>query len=154
MTTEPASHRTSKTPARLRLKCVRLAFAILPLIACAGCNGLRLGGSGVNLPPGDAEQGKVAFRSLQCHACHAVSGHDFPFPSVKPPVLVVLGTEDHAPGRRELVESIICPSHKIYPGVDRTLVQTNDISRMPNFSDVLTVRQLSDLVAFLETLYR
>ena len=41
-----------------------------------------------------------------------------------------------------------------FPGVDRTLVQTNDISRMPDFSAVLTVRQLSDLVAFLETLYR
>ena len=132
---------------------VRLMLVILSFIACAGCNGLRLGGSDIALPPGEVERGKAAFRSLSCHTCHAVSGHDFPAPSVKPPVLVVLGTEDHAPGRRELVESILRPTHRIYSGVDHTLVQTNDISRMPDFSDVLTVRQLSDLVAFLEMLH-
>lgn len=132
----------------------RIALIAMALVACAGCNGLRHGRSGVALPPGDAQRGKAAFRELRCYACHSVSGHDFPHPSVQPPVLVVLGTEDHAPTRRELVNSIINPSHKIYPGIDRTLVQTNQVSRMSDFSEVLTVRQLSDLVAFLETLHR
>lgn len=152
--TRPTSPRTSKTSAGRRLKCVHIALAFLSLIACAGCRCVRIGDSSIALPHGEVELGKAAFRSLQCHSCHAVSGHDFPSPSVNPPVWVVLGTEDHAPDRRELVDSIIRPSHKIYPGVDRTLVQTNGISRMPDFSDVQTVRQLSNLVAFLDTLHR
>jgi hypothetical protein len=42
----------------------------------------------------------------------------------------------------------------LYPGIDRNLVQTNNVSRMSDFSEVMTVRQLCDLVAFLETLHR
>jgi hypothetical protein len=34
----------------------------------------------------------------------------------------------------------------------RNLVQTNHVSRMRDFSEIMTVRQLCDLVAFLETL--
>lgn len=135
-------------------KAFQIALLTLSLAACGGCNSWRMGRGGVALPPGDVERGKTAFRDLQCHACHSVSGHDFPHPRVRPPVLVVLGTEDRAPSRRELVNSIINPSHRIYPGIDRQLVQTNNVSRMGDFTEVMTVRQLCDLVAFLETLHR
>lgn len=134
----------------------RLGIALFGawLAGCGGCHGLRVDKSGIVLPPGDADRGKVAFRELKCHECHSVSGHEFPHPTVRPPVLVVLGTEDRAPGRATLINSIINPSHRIDPGIDRELVQTNGASRMTFFSEILTVQQLSDLVSFLETLHR
>ncbi len=125
----------------------------LCLITCASCGSMRPGGR-IALPAGNPEQGKAAFREMRCYECHSVSGHDFPHPTIQPPVLVVLGTEDRRPRRADLINSIINPSHKIYPGIDRKLVQTNNVSRMKDCSEVLTVRQLSDLVAFLETLDR
>lgn len=139
------------------MRCVRSCLAALislSLIACAGCSGVRLGGAGLALPPGNVERGRTAFRDLKCCACHSVSGHEFPDPYVQPAVLVVLGTEDRAPGRAELINAIINPSHQIYPGINRNLVQTNNVSRMPGYSEVLTVQQLCDLVAFLGTLHR
>jgi len=154
MRNERASLLTRQRGAMGHPKPFRLALVALSLVVCAGCNSWRIGGAGVALPPGNVERGKTAFRDLQCYACHSVSGHDFPQPYVQPPVLVVLGTEDHAPRRRQLINSIINPSHKIYPGIDRNLVQTNNVSRMSDFSEVMTVRQLCDLVAFLETLHR
>jgi len=154
MRDDRASHLTRERRATRYPSLFRLALVALSLVACAGCNALRIGGAGIALPPGNVERGKTAFRDLQCYACHSVSGHDFPHPDVQPPVLVVLGTEGRAPSRQELVNSIINPSHKIYPGFDRKLVQTNNVSRMSDFSEIITVRQLCDLVAFLETLHR
>lgn len=138
----------------IRLRLRQVALVTLSIVACAGCGFLRPAGGGIALPAGDVERGKSAFRDLHCYTCHSVSGHDFPWPTVRPPVLVVLGTEHHAPSRRNLINSIINPSHKIYPGIDLNLVQTNNVSRMSNFAEVMTIRQLSDLVAFLESLRR
>ena len=132
------------------LNLARVAFMALFLITCLGCSST----GGVALPAGDPERGKAAFVELKCYACHSVSGHSFPGPYVQPATLVVLGTEDRAPSRRELINSLVNPSHKIYPGLQPELVQIGKLSRMDDYSDVMTVRQLSDLVAFLETLHR
>jgi hypothetical protein len=68
--------------------------------------------------------------------------------------LVVLGTENRAPSRRELIDSIINPSHKIYPGPAPELEKSGNLSRMGDFSDTMTVRQLIDVVAFLQSLHK
>lgn len=38
------------------------------------------------------------------------------------------------------------------PGVDSKRVPTNGVSRMREYDEVIALRQLSDLVAFLETI--
>ena len=121
-----------------------------------GCTSLPRGPTAIHLPEGDVERGKAAFHQLQCYVCHPVSGYSrsFPEPSAEPPTLVVLGTENRAPSRRELIDSIINPSHKIYPGPAPKLEKSGNLSRMGDFSDTMTVRQLIDVVAFLQSLHK
>ena len=106
------------------------------------------------LPMGDVEQGKAAFQALRCYACHRVEGADFPAPVATPPVPVVLGGKvKQMPSRLDLANSIINPSHEFAPGYKDELIKSGKLSRMGDYSDVLTVRQLSDLVAFLQSRY-
>jgi len=108
----------------------------------------------VSLPAGDPARGKAAFTSMNCFACHTVVGHNFPAPYAQPAVPVALGAEATRPTRTQLVDSIVNPSHAIEAGYKEELVRSARLSRMGDYSEVMTVRQLSDLVAFLESLPR
>src|SRR3989304_4554260 len=111
--------------------------------------------SGFRLPEGDAQAGQAAFLELQCTACHQVRGMDLPGPVADPTVPVALGgTVDYQPTDGRFVTSIINPSHKLAPGYPKELIKSGGISRMPDYSDVMTVRQLVDLVAFLHSRYK
>jgi len=85
-----------------------------------------------------------------------VKGHEkeFDAPYAQPAVPVVLGGEQRKPSRIELVNSIINPSHRIEPGFQRDLVTQGKFSRMGDYNETMTLQQLSDLVAFLESLPR
>jgi hypothetical protein len=132
---------------------VFLAVAV-PAVSLLACNNPR-SGAGFRLPAGDAERGKAAFVDLKCHECHRVAGVDLPAPTVEPSVPVVLGGEvPHVKTDGELFSSIVNPSHKIAPGYRAELVERDGKSRMPDFSDVMTVRQMIDLVAFLQARYK
>lgn len=106
----------------------------------------------VSLPAGDPVRGKAAFASMNCFACHTVVGHNFPMPYAQPAVPVALGAETTRPTRTQLVDSIVNPSHAIEAGYKEELVRSGRLSRMGDYSEVMSVRQLSDLVAFLESL--
>jgi hypothetical protein len=83
-----------------------------------------------------------------------VKGLDLPPPVAIPPVPVVLGGE--TPRVRtdgELVAAIVEPSHKLAPAYPRDRVKSGDLSRMGDFADAMTVRQLVDIVAFLQKHY-
>jgi hypothetical protein len=130
-----------------------LALAVSAVVLLA-CNNPR-SSAGFRLPPGDPERGKTAFVDLKCHECHRMAGVDFPAPTVEPPVPVVLGGEvPHVRTDGDLFTSIVNPSHKIAPGYRPELVERDGRSRMPDFSDVMTVRQMLDLVAFLQSRYK
>ena len=132
---------------------VLLALAV-PVVGLLACNNPR-SGAGFRLPAGDPDRGRISFVDLKCHECHRVAGVDFPAPTVEPPVPVVLGGEvPHVKTDGELLTSIVNPSHKIAPGYRPELVERDGKSRMPDFSDVMTVRQMIDLVAFLQTRYK
>ena len=45
------------------------------------------------------------------------------------------------------------PSHKIAPGYEPARVQIDGSSKMANYNDVMTVTELIDLVAFLQSKY-
>ncbi len=112
---------------------------------------------GFLLPGGDIEQGKAAFVELQCNGCHTVDGVDLPSPVVipSPSASVVLGGhvfEIRTDGY--LVTSIINPSHKLARGLNKGQITTSTgESKMPDYSEIMTVQQLIDLVAFLQSRY-
>lgn len=119
-----------------------------------GCGGGRKGSVGFHMPYGDPAKGKVAFASLKCYACHRVAGEDLPPPVADPPVPVVLGGKvSYARTDGELAAAILEPSHKLASGHPRASLTSGSLSRMGEFSEAMTARELIDLVAFLQSRY-
>jgi mono/diheme cytochrome c family protein len=103
------------------------------------------------VPPGDPADGREAFVTLECFACHAVKGEAFPKTSKRPqgpgPELTAMGA--HHPSEY-FAESIVNPNRVIVQGAGYT--GQDGLSKMPDYGDVMTVRQLVDLVAYLKSL--
>ena len=138
---------------------MKLYLTLLTLIlvsALVACDSGPRSPIGFRLPGGDAEQGKAVFLEMECYFCHRVSGvEELPHPTVNPPVPVVLGGrvfEVRTDGY--LVTSIINPSHRLAREFRGAILTTESgESRMPDHNDVMTVGQLTDLVAFLQSTY-
>ena len=131
---------------------------LLALVVLAGstvaCTTGRYSPAAFHLPvDGDAERGKVVLVSMGCHSCHAVVGADLERPTVQPPIPVVLGGEvDHRLSDAYLVTSVIDPSYALAPYVKEQITRDGK-SLMPGYAERLTARQLTDLVAFLQSHY-
>lgn len=129
----------------------------LAAVLAGGCTPAPTSGRGFTLPEGDAARGRKTFVELQCNACHLVKGVELPKAENATDMAVTLG------GRvvriqtyGELVTSIINPSHRIakgYPIQEVTKDPEGHESRMLNYNSVMTVQQLMDLVAFLQSHY-
>jgi hypothetical protein len=135
---------------------VNLVLVLAATISLIGC-GPKV--EALYLPDGDPDAGKVAFTELQCYGCHEVKGADYPAPTTITPTYVALGATGKAHSRTYLVESIIAPSHQFAtpePPAGKTVgdevVMSGRGSRMTDYTDRLTVRQLIDLTAYLEQL--
>jgi len=102
------------------------------------------------LPKGDPAAGQRAFADLRCHACHRVASGHFPEPVATPDVPVVIGPRQASFPQARLIESIVAPSHTV-PNHLPT-VRSGSLSRMGDYTDVMSVRQLIDLVAFVQSL--
>jgi len=106
------------------------------------------------LAQGDAAEGRNVFVELQCYKCHEVKGESFP---------------DLAPGDKGIgpelsqmaglnpaeffAESIINPNAVIDADAkEQGHVGADGKSKMPDYSDTVTVRQLTDLSAYLKSL--
>lgn len=133
-----------------------ILMSVVPLILFLfGCQPQPAAHESLQLPQGDVQKGKAAFVELQCSVCHAVAGwkgEPLPRPTIKPAVPVVLGTETTRPTRMQRINSIISPSHKIAETQWPERTASGALSRMGDYNDVLTLRQLADIVAFLESL--
>jgi sulfur-oxidizing protein SoxX len=135
-------------------KALSAALAAVAAIATCGCSGGRKGSSGFHLPDGDVEHGKAVFLAMNCQACHRVAGVDLPPPVADPPVPVVLGgkvVEPRTDG--QLVTAIVEPNHTLAPGYPLKSIKAGGLSRMGEFGDALSVHELIDLVAFLQSRY-
>src|SRR5574341_568731 len=129
--------------------------AALLVAGLAACQASPKSAAGFRLPNGDPARGEKAFVDLRCNACHRVAGAELPPPVASPPVPVVLGGEvPHVRTDGDLVTAIIHPSQKIVPGFRPEDVQRGDLSRMPDYGEIMTVRQMIDLVAFLQSRYQ
>ncbi len=135
---------------------MRQALVVAALLAALSlaCSPGRKSSAGFHLPDGDPARGQAVFVSLQCNACHRVAGADLPPPVVQPPVPVELGGEVPRPRTDgELVTAIVAPSQRLEPAYRREQMKSGKLSRMGDFSEAMTVRELVDLVAFLQSRY-
>jgi len=98
-------------------------------------------------PPGDAKKGREVFIRLQCYACHNVRHERFPPAAAPGPDLTDVG-EHHPAGY--LLESILNPNAVIVEGPGYT--GSDGKSLMPDYRGRLSVTEVIDLVAYLESL--
>lgn len=120
--------------------------------ASTGCDTGPHAATGFRLPQsGSAERGKVAFAAFRCNNCHGVNGVDFSRPAGEP-ILALGGPVARPVTDGFLVTSIINPSHSV-DGHVRSDQLSGTKSPMPDFADRMTVRDLTDLVAFLQSRY-
>jgi mono/diheme cytochrome c family protein len=103
------------------------------------------------MPRGDAADGRKVCVAMECFACHAVGGEDFPrdakTPSGAGPELTGMGS--HHPAEY-FAESILSPNRVIVLGPGFT--GSDGLSKMPSYADTMTLKQLTDLVAYLKSL--
>jgi hypothetical protein len=113
---------------------------------------------GFPIEEGSIEAGRQAFIDHQCHRCHSVADVRLPpLAGASSPLLELGGETSQVKAYSELVTSIINPNHRIserYREQLRQRGQTPLESPMPMpHIDNMTVRQLIDLVAFLDSHY-
>lgn len=103
------------------------------------------------LPQGDPAAGRVVFLKMQCNHCHMVTGKRsegiaMPVTSTPAPLL---NSDVAKKGQAVLVTSVLNPSHVIGPTVTR---REGKLSPMGDYTRAMTVRELIDLVSFLQAI--
>jgi L-cysteine S-thiosulfotransferase len=137
------------------MKATTLALILAVAALATACDRGTNSGAGFRMPEGDIEKGKAAFLELRCYNCHTVAGVNLPPPDGKPLIMVGLGGEVvKVKTYGQLVTSVIHPSHTFIPGYDEELIQHHGHSVMPDYTDAMTVRQMIDIVSFLEAQYQ
>jgi hypothetical protein len=132
---------------------IKLA-ALCALICLTACDLDDRRKGDIYLPSGDAAKGEMHFVSLGCVGCHRVIGAELPEPVEAGPVRVLLGSGTSARmSYGQLVTAIVNPSHRLSPRYRRDEVSQDGESLMISYNDMLTVTQLTDLIAFLQTHY-
>jgi mono/diheme cytochrome c family protein len=101
------------------------------------------------LSSGDPIAGKRTFLELKCQACHRVAGDDFDL-QVQGTAGPQLGSAQAAQSADAVASSIAAPGHTISrePGA----WQRPDGPGMKDYSRVMTVRQLIDLISYIRSL--
>jgi len=127
-------------------------FALLWTVS--GCNQDPKSGAGFRLPDGDANQGREVFLYMQCNQCHTIEGLELPVIPFADPAYVELGGRVAAVKTYgDLVTSIINPSHRLARGYAKEKVSDDGDSKMYTYNRHMTVQELIDLVAFLQSHY-
>jgi L-cysteine S-thiosulfotransferase len=124
------------------------------LLLVTACEPGRHSSAGFRLPDdGSVDRGKAAFVDLGCNNCHSVSGVELAAPSDPRSVSIELGGEKaFEMNDGYLVTSIIHPSYKI-AGYPKERVSAAGVSLMPSHAEHMTVQQMTDIVAFLQSHY-
>ena len=139
---------------------LRWALAIVCLLLFAG--GARAGdkprgaqlpkGWKFTMPTGDPEAGKAAFEKMECYSCHNVPGAGFPKERSSGGIGPVLGTDYSKLPGGFLAESIVNSHQYISGTLEKYTGQDKVSSKMGDYSSIMTVRELIDIVAFLKHL--
>lgn len=136
---------------------MRRPLIIVFVFLLVGCGCARNGKSTRNfhLPEGDAQRGRAAFVALQCHTCHTVATVPLPTPTVDPSQVLALGGEvTRMRTYGDLLTAIIHPAYDLSDKLPPRERAKRRPSPMRDLNEVMTVRQLVDLVTFLHPQYR
>lgn len=136
---------------------MRLCVTLLAMATIGGCAAPRtqIARRDLFLPEGNVEAGKTAFVELGCTSCHRVEGvEDLPPPSTdQAPPIVLGGPVRSRPTDARMVTSIIHPNQRISRPYQEGTQAEGGSSRMGDFSESMTVRQMIDLIAFIRAHY-
>ncbi len=136
------------------MRTLLLFTSIVFCLFLAACDTGTRSSIGFSLPDGDAEQGRAVYTQLQCAACHEIDGVPQNAGTAEPAISVALGGTVHRiKTYGELVTSVINPSHRLASGYAEETIQADGKSLMRNYNSVMTVDELIDLVAFLQSKY-
>jgi len=126
-------------------------------VGLAGCSAFY---SPFSFPVTEAsiESGRQAFIDQHCHQCHSAAGVRLPeLAGASAPILELGGETSTVKSYAELVTSIIEPNHVISERYREELALDGQVpldSPMPTPDlDRMTVQQLIDIVAFLDSRY-
>lgn len=133
-------------------------LALLTLGLLTGCDWSVKSGRGFVFPEGDVARGRAAFAELKCVECHRVDGvAGLPAPTASLEKVVVLGGKvTRLKTYGELVTSIIHPTNTLSEKLPNRgiYLEEGKPSPMRVVNDTMTVRQLLDIVTFLQPQYR
>lgn len=128
-----------------------LVLAALASITALSAESHAQGHAGHSTHPADAARGRQVYADLECYRCHAIHGESFAGApgDVKTAGPDLTGMGSYHPAEY-LAESVVNPDAVIVEGAGFT--GAGRLSIMPSYADRLTVRQLLDLVAYLQSL--
>ncbi len=122
------------------------------LLCAGGCQPSDEALDGFVLPEGRADAGERAFTRLGCNDCHVIEGRDDLRMEDASEMRIPLGDADIR-GAGDLATSIINPSHRVAGRFAQEGLGGETSSPMRNYKDLITVGELADLVAFLQSEY-
>ncbi len=105
-----------------------------------------------SLPPGDPVAGKAAIRKMECFACHRIPTGDFPEARTSGGVGPDLVPAYSKLPREYLAESIVNPHKYIAGTLEHYRGHQEVSSQMRDYSSLMTVRELIDIVEYLKHL--
>lgn len=136
------------------MKNISRICALIGVLFLTACDTGPKGSVGFTLPDGNVEQGKANYIALKCNSCHV--NDQVPQLDTGGPIAISVrlgGEATRIKTYGELVTSVINPSHRVSRRNSLDLVDESGSSRMVNLNDVMTVTQLIDLVAFVQSSY-
>ncbi len=137
------------------MKCMTCALVLATALGLVACDSGPTGSLGFTLPDGDAEQGKANYIDFGCNSCHVNETVPQFHSQDGVEISVPLGGETtRIKTYGELVTSIINPSHRVARRKSDDMADDSGKSKMLTFNDVMTVTELIDLVAFVQSQYR
>ncbi|WP_426370313.1 cytochrome C [Pseudocolwellia sp. HL-MZ7] len=137
----------------IKLSVISTSLLSILLLACSqGADSPR----GFSLPEGDIDKGEIAFKKYQCLACHSLEGYtDDSLVKVREDSIVLGGRSPAVTTYAQLVTSVINPSHEIVEqkGLKESVTNEDGSSKMRKYNDVMTITELTNIVAFLQPKY-
>jgi cytochrome c2 len=107
------------------------------------------------LPEGDIEKGKKTFVMMSCNQCHSLPDVEWIGGKVGNTIHVPLGGKvGKVKSYKELVTSIINPSHKILKKYLKAPYATEGKSNMLKYNELMKVEDLVNIVTFLQDKYQ
>ncbi len=138
------------------MKYLMLAIVVCIAISLMACDLGAESPRGFNLPAGNSDDGKLVLIKYKCLACHTINGLEPASDLIDNPELSIVlgGKSTQVKTYADLLTSVINPSHKFARGYKFDAIQTDGVSKMTIYNDVMTVTELIDLVTFLQSNYQ